>query len=459
MKFATVLLLACSAVCAAEQTLPDTPAGRVFGLWLQAFNGGDRDAYRAFLEKYVPHRLSHLDEELEFRKMTGGFDVLRIESPSPTTLTGAVKERAGERNEARLDFEVEAAEPHRIAKFGLRAGPDAGPPVARMTEAEAIAALKEHLAKANLSGAVLVAKHDKTLFSGAFGLADREQSKPNTLDTQFRIGSMNKMFTAVAILQLVQAGKLKLTDTVGRHMPDYPNKDVAGKVTVHHLLTHTGGTGDIFGPQYEKHRLELKTLNDYVRLYGERGLEFEPGAKHVYSNYGFLLLGALIAKISGEDYYEYVRRHVFKPAGMSLTDSLPETEAVSGRAVGYMRGGPNRDTLPWRGTSAGGGYSTVGDLAKFARALLSHKLLDAEHTRLLTTGKVDAFPGMKYAYGFTDAYGGGVRWFGHGGGAPGMNGDLRIYPESGYVVAVLANTDPPAAQRVAQFVSDRLPAK
>ena len=103
---------------------------------------------------------------------------------------------------------------------------------------------------------------------------------------------MNKMFTAVAILQLVEAGKVELTAPLGKYLPDYPNREVATKVTIHQLLTHTGGTGDIFGPDFDAHRTELRTLADYVKLYGKRGLEFKPGSRWEYSNYGFILLGA-----------------------------------------------------------------------------------------------------------------------------------------------------------------------
>jgi CubicO group peptidase (beta-lactamase class C family) len=118
---------------------------------------------------------------------------------------------------------------------------------------------------------------------------------------------------------------------------------------------------------------------------------------------------------------------------------------------------PNTGTLPFRGTSAGGGYSTVEDLLRFANALTSHKLLDAEHTTLLTTGKADTPNGTKYAYGFMDSTQAGLHCFGHGGGAPGMNGDLRICTASGFVIAVLSNLDPPAAQRPADFIAVRLP--
>jgi CubicO group peptidase (beta-lactamase class C family) len=171
----------------------------------------------------------------------------------------------------------------------------------------------------------------------------------------------------------------------------------------------------------------------------------------------------LIEKVSGQSYYDYVRDHIFKPAGMTATASEPEEQMVAERSIGYTRftGSsltPNTDTLPYRGTSAGGGYSTVEDLLKFATALQAHKLLNAQHTEMLTTGKVDT-PGGKYAYGFSDTVYNGTRCFGHGGGAPGMNGELRICPGPGYVVAVLANMDPPAASRVADFITNRLPVK
>jgi CubicO group peptidase (beta-lactamase class C family) len=234
-------------------------------------------------------------------------------------------------------------------------------------------------------------------------------------------------------------------------------------VTVHHLLTHTGGTGDIFAPDFEKNRLTLRTLASYVALYGGRAPEFEPGAQFAYSNYGFILLGMLVEKVSGGSYYDYVREHIFQPAGMTRTDSLPEEEKVEGRSIGYMhqegQWQPNNDTLPVRGISAGGGYSTVADLASFANAVMEHKLLNAEYTALLTTGKVDRDPGVKYAYGFSDASAGGVRWVGHGGGAPGMNGELKFSPDSGYIVGVLANLDPPAATRIADFIAARLPSR
>jgi CubicO group peptidase (beta-lactamase class C family) len=366
-------------------------------------------------------------------------------------------------------MEVEPAEPHKVARFAIDAirTPDEHR-VKRMTEAEAIVGLKAEIARRvaadRFAGAVLVAKNGTPVFAQAYGLAAREHKISNTLDTKFRIGSMNKMFTATAIVQLVQEGKLELTTTLGAVRPTYPNAKLASKVTIEHMLTHTAGTGDIFGPEFDKHRLELKTHDDYVNLYGARDLEFEPGLRWQYSNYGFVLLGAIIESITKQTYYDWVDARVFRPAGMTSSGSPPEDQPDPARAVGYMRKEAtapwqsNTDTLPYRGTAAGGGLSTVNDLLRFANALQGHKLLDEEHTKLLTTGKVATPGGARYAFGFSDDTDDGVRCVGHGGGAPGMNGALSIC-ESGYTIAVLSNLDPPAADRIASFIRRRLPAR
>ena len=314
----------------------------------------------------------------------------------------------------------------------------------------------------DFSGAVLVTRDGHTLFEGAYGLADRERQIPNTPLTQFRVGSMNKMVTAVAVLQLVQEGKLRLDAPLATYLPDYPNADLASQVTAHHLLTHTGGTGDIFGPQFTAYRSELRTTDDYLRLYGTRGLQFEPGARHVYSNYGFMLLGAVIERLGGTSYYDHIAARVLTPAEMTATSSAPEDSVVPGRSIGYMRQAgalvSNAPTLPYRGTPAGGGYSTVGDLARFAIALQGHRLLDPAHTALLLSGKVAVGTAFSYAYGFIDRVVAGRRFVGHSGGAPGMNGELAFEPTGGYVVVVLSNFDPPAAQQMAAFILSRLPA-
>jgi CubicO group peptidase (beta-lactamase class C family) len=466
LRFVAIPLL-CAGICVAQAQLPDSAAAHQFSAWLENFNHGDRKALQEFLEKNYPSGLERLDRDMDFRQMTGGFEFKKVEESTPNKLVALVQERASDQM-ARLTLEVEAAETHRITSIELRAIPrPAEFALPHLSQSELIVAVRKKLqgevAADHFSGAVLVEKNGKPIFSEADGLADREHKAPNTLKTRFRIGSMNKMFTAVSILQLVQAGRLGLNDPLGRYIADYPNKDVASKVQIQHLLTHTGGTGDIFGPEFDAHRLELRTLDDYVKLYGKRDLKFEPGSKWEYSNYGFILLGVIIEKVSGQSYYDYVHEHIYAPAGMSATGSEPEDKAVPERSIGYTKMDspqwkPNTDTLPYRGTSAGGGYSTVEDLARFAAALERHKLLDAHHTELLTTGKPGT-PDNSYAFGFGDHKMNGVRCFGHGGGAPGMNGQLEICPSNGYVVAVLANLDPPAAGRVADFIAYRMPEK
>lgn len=450
-------------------------AARQFAAWLAAFDSGEREklvAYQqqSFAADTTAIELADVDRALEFREMTGGFELKKTEESTAAKFTGVLKEKSSDQF-ARATMEVDAGEPHRVRKLQINAieTPE-GFRVQRMTEADAIKALRAEIEKAvaadRFAGAVLVAKGGVPIFAEAYGFADRERNIKNTLDTRFRIGSMNKMFTAVATLQLVQARKLDLKAPIGKVIPGYPNQGVATKVTAHHLLTHTGGTGDIFGPEFDAHRLQLRTLQDYVDLYGKRDLELEPGSKWAYSNYGFLLLGIIIEKVTKQSYYDRVAEQVFKPAGMTSTVSPIEEQAKpDGRSIGYSRERPGAPwasaakTLPYRGTSAGGGDSTVNDLLRFANALTSHKLLDAEHTALLVGGKVDTpMGGGKYAYGFLDAVSDGVRCFGHGGGAPGMNGELAIC-ESGYTIAVLANLDPPAASRLAGFIQKRLPAK
>jgi CubicO group peptidase (beta-lactamase class C family) len=195
----------------------------------------------------------------------------------------------------------------------------AAEPPERLSEADAIAAVKaelaERVAEDQFSGAVLIARAGQPVFQQAYGYADREQKIPNTLETKFIFGSMAKMFTDVAVMQLVQAGKIQLDDTVAKHLPDYPNKEVAA-ATIHQLLTHTGGTGDVFGPEFGARRRELKEHKDYVALYGERAPRFPPGSRFEYSNYGMVLLGRIIEVASGQSYYDYVRDHILTPAGI-----------------------------------------------------------------------------------------------------------------------------------------------
>jgi D-alanyl-D-alanine carboxypeptidase len=372
---------------------------------------------------------------------------------------------------ARVSLDVTAEAPHTITGLAIRPADrpgDVAPPP-RLGPFALTAATRARLEAAaaddSFSGAVLIAKNGRAIYEAAFGLANREAKVADTAQTQFRFGSMGKMFTAVSIMQLAQAGKLDLAAPIGRYLTDYPNADIATKVTINNLLTHTGGTGDIFTPEFRVHRLELKDAKDYVALFGARPPHFAPGARTEYSNYGFMLLGRIVEVVSGQSYDDYIASHIFAPAHMTATGNQPETVQLARRATGYMtqKGQvvSDADTLPWRGTPAGGGYSTVTDLSNFANALMANRLLDADHTQLLTTGGIAGSDGQLVRYDFGAPAGDGRRYFGHGGGAPGMNGELRIFPaepgHDAYTIVVLANRSPPVATGVANFISDRLP--
>jgi CubicO group peptidase (beta-lactamase class C family) len=468
MMRAFVVPFALAATTAVVQpAIPDTPAGNVLAAWLSAFNSGERVQLQAFENTYrynIPGTQGFpLEATLNLRRMTGGFSLLRIEQAEPLSITALLAEKDSD-TLARRTFTLDKDDSRVVVAGRVVSVPrPADLAVPRLTEDQslrALAARAEALADEDrLSGAILIAKRGNIIFEKSWGLANRESKSPVTTETQFRLGSVNKMFTAVAVLQLVSEGKLALDGTIDRYLPDYPNRDVATKVTVRHLLTHTGGTGDIFGPEFVANRASLKAHADYVRLYGERAPQFEPGTKDAYSNYGMVLAGALIEKVGGISYYDYVRERIFRRAGMAATDSLPEDDNVSNRSVGYMwqngRWVSNADTLPYRGTAAGGGYSTARDLLRFASALEAGTLLSK--TLLTEATKPQNHEGW-YGYGFFLGGEGALRSYGHSGGAPGMNADFRIYPELGVVLIGLSNLDPKAVERIVEFYALRMPA-
>jgi CubicO group peptidase (beta-lactamase class C family) len=276
---------------------------------------------------------------------------------------------------------------------------------------------------------------------------------PNRLDTKFNLGSMNKMFTAVVIAQLAEEGKLAFGDPIGKHLTDYANKEVAEKVRIHHLLTHTSGVGDYFNEQFmTASRDRFRTVRDFFPLFVERPLEFTPGERFRYSNAGFLLLGAIIEKLTGKSYFDAVQERLYRRAGMTNTDAYEMDRDTPNLAIGYTwdgvespSDGPRNNLFMHviKGGPAGGGFSTVEDLLRFDQALRRHRLLGPKQTELLLTGKVKPNPARdsEYGYGFFVEKRGGQRIVGHGGGFPGISAALDIYLDSSYTVAVLSNDD------------------
>ncbi|MEO7974216.1 MAG: serine hydrolase domain-containing protein, partial [Thermoanaerobaculia bacterium] len=296
--------------------------------------------------------------------------------------------------------------------------------------------IEELVAKEEFSGVVLLARDGEVLYEKAAGLANRDQGVANTAATRFNVGSITKAFTQVALAQLAAAGKLSLDDKLIQSLPDYPDRAIAEQVTLQQLLAHRSGLGDIFNERFTPEaRAGLRTLADHLPLFTGKPLEFAPGARQRYSNAGYVVLGLVVERLSGQSFADYVRDRIFVPAGMKDSAWLRRDALPAGAAVGYTREGwqeegrasaggarhSNSGDLPAIGSSAGGSYSTARDLLAFDRALAARRLGGPE----------------RYAEQ------GGL---GIAGGTGGANATLESDWESGWTIIVLANFDPPAAE-------------
>jgi CubicO group peptidase (beta-lactamase class C family) len=306
--------------------------------------------------------------------------------------------------------------------------------------------MKTCVAVNHFSGAVLVSKDNETLFANGYGFANAEHEVPNTTQTKFRLGSITKQFTAMAILILNEHGKLKLDDPIGKYLDDSP-KAWEG-VTIHHLLTHTGGvpsyTDDIL---YSFKMMMPETVNSMIKRFRDKPLDFKPGEKFHYSNSGYFLLGAIIEKLSGERYEAFLKKSIFDPLGMHDTGYDHYATLLLHRASGYNRaddGLTNAQYLDMsQPYSAGSLYSTVEDLARWDRALREGKLISKEsYAKMYTPVKDD------YAYGWVVSTNKGRKEIGHGGGINGFVTDILRYPDQKLCVVVLCNVQPQSPNQV-----------
>jgi CubicO group peptidase (beta-lactamase class C family) len=320
------------------------------------------------------------------------------------------------------------------------------------------------LARADaFSGVVYVAAHDSVIYEKAFGLADREDSILNTTHTRFALASMGKMFTATAILQLVEKGKLNLDDTLAKVLPQYPNANRANRITIRHLLSHTSGMGD----QWSTPRRPVPGLTGAlgtVAAVAYAPLLFEPGTQWSYSNEGYNVLAAVIEQVTGTTFKDYIRKEVLSRAGM--TETVLEggsDDIIPHRAVGYrpadndlLGAGPLRANWSFivgaSAGGAGGGYSTAADLARFGRALREGKLISPALRDSMWTGRwpIPGFPNEKYGWGSFVQQSGEHTIVGHGGGGTGSGIDtgFRQFTDGSYTIVVLTNMEPPTATRV-----------
>lgn len=381
---------------------------------------------------------TRMERYRQMRQDLGTIRLYRVESASDTTLSTIIRSEKGEWLEFRFGFD---SSPRRaITWISVQEADDPDQPA--VTPAVSVADLLNHMASYvdsltaldQFSGVVMIAKEDSVLFLKPYGFADREKKIPNRTDTRFNVGSINKIFTRIAVLQLESEGKLSLSDTIGHFLPDYPNAEAARRVTIQQLLDMSSGIGDFFGDRYDAADKEkIRGLKDYLPLFADKPLEFAPGKARRYSNGGYIVLGLIVECASGMDYYEYVRQNVYAPAGMTASDWFRKSALPLNAALGYSTSEKtsNYTTLPGIGSSAGGGYCTAGDLFRFVQSLKNGVLKLPERGRGL----------------------------GIVGGAPGLNAALESDLPAGYVIVVLCNFDPPHASRLAQHIRKSLPKK
>lgn len=326
----------------------------------------------------------------------------------------------------------------------------------------------DRAARDEFAGSLLLTHRGRTVLARSHGMADRERAVPNGPDTAFGLASVTKLFTAVAVAQLAQQGKVAHRERVGTYLAGFP--DAIAGATVHHLLTHTSGLGDYHGLPGYFDEAATWTSPEQV-MAGTTGFIrrsaplFAPGAGWAYSNSGYHLLGEIVAAASGMSYYDYVRRHVFAAAGMTRTDFVakPQRRTDPRIAHPYYRDAQGRwadgvEELEFVGTPAGDAFATCADMDRFARHLYQERLLAPGHTGLVLSGKV--LPGeptpppgqtpppqdgpraeaVYQCYGPIGSLVGGQWIFEHGGGNTfGESTFVQFYPETDWVLVVLSN--------------------
>jgi CubicO group peptidase (beta-lactamase class C family) len=479
---ATTTLLFASAAFAAPnaRVLPDTPSGRLGSellhhIHIDAPRQIRQWASRVLSSAISPEERADFINDLESAvRDSGGLDVVDVRSDprQPGQLQIAVKGR----RVGRLALLVVAADPAHPERFGqadmfpmddpalYAAWPKGAVSRTEMTQL-IHKALDRLVRTTDFSGCVTVSDGDRTVFDECRGLAERSFGVAIDHQTKFHVGSINKMFTAVAIAQLVEAGKLSWNTTLAQLVPEYPDHEAASKITVWELLHHTAGLGDILVPELFQHREKFINPADYLDLIARQPKVSEPGKEWNYSNAGFMLLGRIVENVSRESYFDYIQRHVFAPAGMDASgfDSLEDiTPKLS---VGYFHDGlfstdwkADWIKIPVKGGPAGGGYSTNADLLRFAKALRDGKLVKPATLAKMFDDEVPAGPGG-YAAGFGDRLSHGRHIRGHAGGIEGTDANLQMVWETGATVALTSNEGPSQTWLLAEHIADLLAAE
>ena len=440
--------------------LPEGQKGARVRSFIEVINSGEPGRVKRFLDQectgefrgMVPME-EHLSAFLGFFRDTDGIEFysVRTYTPERPDETVVIVKDRNLGNWWGLSFRFGESPRFLVAGIGFDSPrPPVGPPEAALTEKEAVDEIRALMAGLNerrwFSGAMLIAKGPDVLITDVGGEASKAFHVPNNIDTKFNLGSMNKMFTSTAVARLVEAGKLSFDDPISGYVDEtWLPKSVTDKITVRHLITHTSGLGSYFNKTYVKSSRDLfRKLDDYKPLIKDDKPAFTPGERFQYSNTGMFLLGVVIEKVTGEDYFDHIRKVIYTPAGMTSSDCYEMDYPVENLAIGYS---PDfASPYKWqnnlykhviKGGPAGGGFSTVKDLHRFALALLSGKLVSKSMRETMWTD----FKGANYGYGFQSVQSPGGKAVGHGGGFSGINSQLDIYVDTGYIVAVMSNID------------------
>jgi D-alanyl-D-alanine carboxypeptidase len=478
------LLLATAAVpigaaAATLTTLPDSPAGRLGGELIQHINSDSPARIRQWASGMLSSSVAQDDKDAFLTDLSsaardsGGVDIFDVQPDprQPGLLQIVLKTRRG----GRLGLFLLAADPTQPGKLaqaeahpmddpGLYAAwPKVTASGAQMTQS-IHATLDRLVQTADFSGCVTVMERNQTVFDECRGVAERNFGARIDQHTKFHIGSIDKMFTAVAIAQLVEAGKLSWNDTLAKWVPEYPDQETARKITVWQLLHHTAGLGDFLVPEYFQHSEKYIDPVDYLGLIARQPIVSAPGKQLNYSNAGYMLLGRIIENASHGSYFDYVQRHIFAPAGMTATGFDRLDDVTPDLAVGYFHDGvfatawkADWKTLGVEGGPAGGGYSTNTDLLRFATALREGKLVQPATLQKIFADEVPAGPG-NYAAGFGDRLSHNRHIRGHAGGIEGTTANLQMVWETHAAVALTSNEGPTETWLLAERIADLLAA-
>ena len=458
-----------------ESVMPGGKKGERIRSLIASVNSNDPAQIRRFVEEAFTERFQkfapmeqHINVFLDFRRQTGGVDFHSIRTYIPERKGETVvilKDRLFDSWRAFI-IGFDGSEDSLIAglQFNVARTPS-NVKESPLSEKQFVQAIKDLLPrlceKDVFSGTTLIAKGDKVLLEYTCGEASKRFHVPINIETKLNLGSMNKMFTSTAIAQLEEKGLLAYQNPISKYVDEsWLPKEITSKVTIHHLLTHSSGLGSYFNETYvNSSRALFRKLDDYKPLVKDEKLAFEPGKRFRYSNTVMFLLGVVIESVTGQSYFDYIRENIYKPAGMKNTDCYEMDYPVENLAIGYSP--DQKSKYGWqnnffkhviKGGPAGGGFSTVRDLYRFARAIQAGKLVSADSLETLWKDHMDE----SYGYGFRVAEGPRGKVVGHSGGFPGINANLDIFLNRGYIVAVLSNYDrgaSPVAEKISQLLA------